>query len=258
MAADTTDRFEISEDHGAPATRPLATRYVERSVAPGSRDVTGVRLQTRGEIRVGRWWWPYRGHEVTLPRHGYYRELRVGGVLRIVDSWVAGTARRETTLLGRHRPPALVGPDLARADLAHAAMSAMYVPSVLVPSDAVRWSVEDRDTAVVSFAVAGAPVALRLTLHRGGLPQRVTTTRWGDPGHTGFFREAPYGAEIVEHRTFSGLTVPSTGILGWGVGSSGPSREALRFQLTALDPIHGEAPDELDPDALPSDAADGE
>jgi hypothetical protein len=180
-------------------------------------------MRIRGVIRLGRWWWPCRGHEVTLPTHGYFRELRMVGGLRIVDSWVAGHARRETTLLGRPLHPALVGPDLARAGLAHAAMSAIWVPSLLLPSDTVRWSMEDRDTAAVAFEVAGAPVALRMTLHRGGLPRQVTLRRWGDPEHTGFFREEPFGAEILEHRTFAGLTVPATGILGWGVGAPGPA-----------------------------------
>ncbi|GAA4916871.1 hypothetical protein EV188_104551 [Actinomycetospora succinea] len=240
------------------AALPPATRYAERSVAPTARDVTGVRLTTRGEIRLGRGWWPFRAHEVTVPGHGYFRELRAAGVVRIVDAWVAGTARRETTVLGRRLHPAVVGPDLARAARAHATMSAIFVPSVLAPCDAVRWTEEDRDTATVAFAVAGSPVALRLTLHRGGLPRRVTTTRWGDPGHTGFFRDEPFGAEILEHRTFGGLTVPATGVLGWRVEGEGPAREVLRFQVTALEPLHGEGPAEIAGDALSPDAGEGE
>jgi hypothetical protein len=212
-------------------------------------------------IRIGRAWMPYRGHEVTLPTHGYFRELRVAGGLRIVDSWVAGRARRTTTLFGRRLHCGLVGPDLARADLAHAAMSAMWVPPVLLPSDTVSWTVEDRDTATVAFPVAGSPVALRLALHRGGLPRQITTVRWGDPEHTGFFREEPFGAEILEHRTFGGLTVPATGVLGWRLGTPGPAREILRFQVVALEPVSGAAPlpDELDdPVGVPEDAAEGE
>jgi len=33
----------------------------------------------------------------------------------------------------------------------------------------------------VALVVAGAPVSLQLTLHRGGLPRRISTMRWGDP-----------------------------------------------------------------------------
>lgn len=266
---ETTGAPEATEAVGTPGlgvdetctAAGLATRYVQRSVAPGARGAIGARLRTRGVICMGGWWWPYRGHEVTLPTHGYFRELRVVGGLRIVDSWVSGQARREITLLGRPLRHALVGPDLARADLAHAAMSAIWVPSILLPSDTVQWTVEDRDTASVSFAVGGAPVALRLALHRGGLPRQVTTTRWGDPQHSGFFREEPFGAEILEHRTFAGLTVPSTGILGWRVGTSGPTREILRFQVTALEPVPAAAPtpDELgDPGLLSEDAGEGD
>ena len=246
---------------GGVAVPPVATRYAERSVAPAARGVIGARLRTRGLIRVGRLWWPFRGHEVTLPTHGYFRELRLVGGTRIVDSWVAGRARRETTLLGRHRHPAHVGPDLARADLAHAVMSAMWVPPVLLPSDTAGWTVEDRDTASVAFSVGGAPVALRLTLHRGGLPRQVTTERWGDPDHDGHFRKVPFRAEILEHRTFGGLTVPATGILGWRVGAPGPTHEVLRFQVCALEPVPGTSPlpGELgDPSWIPEDDAEGE
>jgi hypothetical protein len=244
-----------------PAGPAIAQRYRERSVSPSARDVIGARLRTRGVVRIGRVWWPFHGHEVTLPTHGYFREMRVAGALRTVDSWVAGRARRRTTLLGRCLHPALVGPDLARADLAHAALSAMWVPPVLLPSEGVRWTVEDRDTASVAFSVAGAAASLRLTLHRGGLPRRVTTSRWGDPDRTGFYGEVPFGAEILEHRTFHGLTVPGTGVLGWRLDSPGPAREVLRFQLTDLEPVHASGPvfDELcDPDAVPEDAAEGE
>lgn len=243
-----------------PDTHPaIAARYRDHSVAPSARDVIGARLRTRGVVRVGRTWWPYRGHEVTLPTHGYFREVRVAGGLRVVDSWVAGRARRATTVLGLGVHPALVGPDLARADLAHAALSAMWVPPVLLPAEHARWSVEDRDTASVAFAVAGALVEVRLTLHRGGLPRRITTVRWGDPDRTGFFRDVPFGAEILEHRTFHGLTVPSTGILGWRLDGPGPTREVLRFQLTGLEPVHAGGPvlDELC-EAVPGDAAEGE
>lgn len=238
-----------------------AARYAERSVAPAARDVVGARLRTRGMIRLGRGWWPYRGHEVTLPTHGYFRELRVVGGLRIVDSWVAGHARRDTALLGRHLHPALVGPDLARADIAHAALSALWVPSVLADPETARWSAEGHDTASVSFAVAGAPVALHLALHRGGLPRQVTTVRWGDPEHTGFFRDVPFGVEILEHRTFGGLTVPTTGILGWRIGAPGPTREILRFQVTDLEPVPGTAPlpGELgETGRIPEDCAEGD
>ena len=197
---------------------------------------------------------------MTLPAHGYFREMRIAGGLRIVDSWVAGRARRSTTLLRRCLHPALVGPDLARADIAHAALSATWVPPVLLPSDTVRWTAEGRDTASVSFAVADTPVSLRLSLHRGGLPRTGQHRAWAHAEGTGFFREVPFAAEILEHRTFGGLTVPSTGVLGWCPDGPGPSRDVLRFQLTALEPVSEASPSprELsDPPASPRDAAEG-
>jgi hypothetical protein len=255
MATDGGDTLATTTPflEDGPRGPAIARRYRERSVSPSARHVTGARLRTRGVVRIGRVWWPFRGHEVTLPTHGYFRELRVAGALRVVDSWVAGRARRRTTLLGRSLHPTLVGADLARADLAHAALSAMWVPSVLLPSETVRWTVEDRDTASFAFTVGGAAASLRLTLHRGGLPRRVTTSRWGDPDGTGSFGEVPFGAEVLEHRTFHGLTVPGTGVLGWRLDSPGPTREVLRFQLTDLEPLPATGPvlDELgDPEAV--------
>ena len=66
--------------------------------------------------------------------------------------------------------------------------------------------------------------------------------------------------EILEHRTFGGLTVPSTGVLGWRLDGPGPVREVVRFQLTALEPVLGTAPlprELADPPAFPKDAAEG-
>ena len=198
VATDTTETLGGTEPvlgEATTASPAIADRYRQASVCPVAAGVVGARIRSRGLIRLGRSWWPYRGHEVTLPAHGYFREMRIAGGLRVVDSWVAGRARRSTTLLRRCLHPALVGPDLARADIAHAALSAMWVPPVLLPSDTVRWTAEGRDTASVSFAVSDAPVSLRLSLHRGGLPRRVSTVRWGDPEGTGFFREVPFAAE---------------------------------------------------------------
>jgi hypothetical protein len=263
VAMDTRGRLGRREPvlgDATTASRAIAERYREGSVCAAAAGAVGARIRSRGLIRLGRSWWPYRGHEVTLPAHGYFREMRVAGGLRVVDSWVAGRARRRTTLLRRCLHPALVGPDLARADVAHAALSAMWVPPVLLPSDTVCWEAEGRDTASVSFAVADMPVSLRLSLHRGGLPRRVSTMRWGDPEGIGFFREVPFAAEILEHRTFGGLTVPSTGVLGWCPDGPGPSRDVLRFQLTGLEPVSEASPPprELsDPLALPEDAAEG-
>lgn len=257
-----TEMRETEPVHeGAPASPALADRYRDSSVCPAAAGVVGARTRSRGLIRMGALWWPFRGHEVTLPTHGYFREIRMAGGLRVVDSWVDGEARRSTTLLGRSLHPALVGPDLARADVAHAALSAMWVPPVLLPSDTARWTVEDRDSASVALVVAGAPVSLRLTLHRGGLPRRISTMRWGDPEDSGRFREVPFGAEILEHRTFGGLTVPSTGVLGWRPDGPGPARDVVRFQLTALEPVPCTAPlpSELaHPPDLSGESADGE
>ena len=219
-----------------PPVPPAATRYLERSTTPSARALTGVRVHSRGMVRLGRAWWPYRGHEVTVPNHGYLRVLRVAGLLRIVDSLVEGRARRHTRVWGRAVRPDLIGPDLVRGDRAHAAISAMWVPPALTPSSEVHWTAEGPRAASVAFSVGGAPVSLRLALHPGGLPLRVSTQRWGDPERTGFFRELPFDARVLEHRTFAGLTVPSTGVLGWRTGRPGAVREVLRFQLTGLEP----------------------
>ena len=217
-------------------THPSAVaRYLERSVAPGARGVRGVRLRTRGLIRAGRTWWPFRGEETTVPGHGYLRTLRVAGVLTVADSLVGGRARRHTRLLGRGLPD-LVGTDLARADRTHAALSAMWVPAVLA-EPSVRWSVPGPDTVEAHVDVHGQDVPLTFDLHREGLPHRIRTVRWGDPARSGFYRELPFGVEILERRTFGGLTVPSTGVLGWEPVGAAPRRDVLRFQVTSLEPL---------------------
>jgi hypothetical protein len=75
-------------------------------------------------------------------------------------------------------------------------------------------------------------------LEADGRIRSVVFDRWGDPDRSGVWGLHPFGGEVTGYRTFSGLTVPSAGRIGWFYGTDRWSKgEFYRFQLTDLEPI---------------------
>jgi hypothetical protein len=74
--------------------------------------------------------------------------------------------------------------------------------------------------------------------------------RWGDPDSSGSFAWHPFGGEITSYRTFEGLTIPSSGRLGWYFGTDRwPAGEFFRYQITELHLVT--APDPAAPQGSP-------
>ena len=246
-------RPDLAPAGSGPPTGPVA-RYLDRSIAPAAAGIDGVRLHSRGLVRLGHRWWPYRAVESVRPQHGYTRAMTIAGMLHVTDSFVLGRARHHLALgrwtLGRD----LRGHDLALGDAARCALTAMWVPSAVAPEAGGHWWADDAHRVSVAFEVGDVPVAAHLSLHPGGLPHRITVTRWGDPDRSGLPRFLPYGVDVWEHRTYGGLTVPATGVAGWHIGTPRwPSGAVLRFQLTDIEPLPPADPGSADADPAADD-----
>jgi hypothetical protein len=189
-------------------------------------DAAEVRL--RGVVRVGPAWLPLRVVATVAPRRGHALRARVLGA-GVVEEQRDDEAVRRTSC-GR-----LVaeddGVDAVRRARTHRALAALWVPGALRPETGARWKRLDRN----HLRVVADDLDLRLHVHQHGHVLGVRTQGWGDPYATGRRRWAEIGYEVHEWRTFGGVCLPSTVVVGWYPGTS-YGRGIARLQLTSWEP----------------------
>lgn len=101
------------------------------------------------------------------------------------------------------------------------------------------WTAEGPRTVVARFAVDGEPFDIRLELGDGGALRRVSLLRWGRPPSGDAVGLYPFGCEVLEERTFAGLTVPYRMRAGWLFGAERFETEGefFRAPLDSLRPL---------------------
>ena len=213
-----------------------ARRYLEHAIAPGTPDATTARLQMRGSIKLGKRWLQFRAHETLTPHEGFVWKARVGAdLLRVrltrrrrrkapLEVSRGGESRargRARYLAQRSRPcggRSHLGSDRARSP---ASVSSGRQPTTRTPP--------------LEFAVGDVDVQLHLTLDTNGQVVSARFDRWGDPRVEGTFADHPFGMEVTDYATFSGVTIPSAGRVGWDFGTDGWEKgEFFRYRITEL------------------------
>ena len=106
-----------------------------------------------------------------------------------------------------------------------------------LPRFGATWTEEDQTHLTVRTTHDGHEAACHLHLDDDDRIRTLVLDRWGDPDETGVFGLHPFGMDVTATATFSGLTVPSEGRVGWFHGTPRWSEgEFFRFHITALRP----------------------
>lgn len=228
--ADTFTELEFS---GLP--EPVG-RYFAAAIAPGVALDRSVLVDVRGRVRHRRWV-PFRArYQLTRTFDfigvGHAGELGVG-----VERYVGGAAMQHVRLAGLVPLRTASGIQLSRSAAGRAALSALVLPTALLPRFGVHWAADDDGLIRGTMRVHGQPIVLRLRIDEGGHPLAAVVDRWGDPLGSGWCAMHAFGAVFTEQATFSGLTVPSAGRAGWFIDTGRwPDGENVRFRVTASSP----------------------
>ena len=213
-------------------------RYLQHALAAGTRLSRGVRLQMRGEIRVGAWLrfrsvWEGDGRSFSWRATAGPGPLRL---LRVHDQFAAGRGSMDIRL----RPPLRRLPvlrllhaeneDVARSGAGRAALEALWVPMALLPDRGVRWRAESHDLIVASWEVSPEQPELHIRIGPGGQVRSYSALRWRSTKH-GY---VPFGADVLAESRFGGLTIPSGLTAGWGHGTADWS-PFFKSEVTAAD-----------------------
>jgi len=218
---------------------PPARDWLTHAIAPGTPLSRAARLTMHGTLKVGGRWCPFEATQIHSPDRGmlWKARARMKG-LPIVghDLYAEGHGEMRWRLLGLVPVVTAEGPDIARSARGRlAAETVALVPTWLVGPH-VTWTAEGPRAVVARFAIDGEPFDIRLELGDAGALRRVSFQRWGQPRPGGAFGLYTFGCEVLEERTFAGLTVPYRMRAGWFFGEARFESEGefFRAELDSL------------------------
>jgi len=164
----------------------------------------------RGEIKLRDRWLGFRAEQVLTPQVGFVWAARVAGVVTGSDQYVSGRGwmswkvARLLTVLDAE------GPDVSRSGAGRCAGETCWLPSMWLPRFGATWTEQTQDQL---------------------------TVRTSHDGHE-VFGLHPFGMEVTATDTYSGLTIPTEGRVGWFHGTPRWTEgEFFRFHITALQPV---------------------
>lgn len=217
-------------------------RYLCHAIEPGAPLIRSARLQMRGHIKVGRWL-PFRATEVLAPPQGFEWRARAALLISGFDRYLSGSGDMQWKLAGLFPVAAATGPDVSRSSAGRLGGEATWLPTALLADAGVTWTADSDRHIRARFAVDDTPVEIHYDLDPTGAVRSVWLPRWGDPDETGVWGWHDFGGDITGHRTFHGITIPSSGRFGWHHGTDRWGEgEFFRYEITALDPTDPKSP----------------
>ena len=228
------ERFTEADVEGLEAP---VRRYFAHAIAPATPLSLCARLSMRGSIKLGRWL-PFRARQVLRPHDGFVWAARVAGVIAGSDQYLDGTGGMDWKLGGLLSVAHEEGPDVSRSAAGRGGAEAVWLPTAMLPRCGVRWTSPDDTHITAHYQLDGIPLDVHYSLGVDGSIRSLVFDRWGDPDKTGQWAWHPFGGEITGQHTFAGLTIPSSGRLGWHYGTNRwLGGEFFRYKITSLQPL---------------------
>lgn len=205
-----------------------ARRYRLRSIEPGTPLSRSVRLTMPGSIRMSHDGdlLPMESEELLTAERGYVWRARIEmGALPIRghDVYVDGEGRMRWWLAGLVPVVRADGPDVSRSAAGRLlGGTALFLPTMLLPSRGARWEAVDGSTAIVRLGAHGEEAEITLEIDQDGRLERMTVPRWNSDTDIGPVRYLPFVSdEFEDERTFGGYTLPTRFRAGWRLGEEG-------------------------------------
>lgn len=190
-----------------------ARRYLLRAIAPGTPLHRRVELGMTGSIalRPGDGLLPMEATQVIAWPEGYVWKARVGSsAMRIsgFDLYHDGEAEMRWWLWGLVPIVRERGANIARSAAGRLPSEAVLILTALLPDLGAAWEPVSEEAARASVRVGGETLHLTLTVSPEGRLRRVEFLRLHPEEDGRGLVPVPWRVEVVEERTFGGLTIP--------------------------------------------------
>lgn len=219
---------------------PPVARYLSTVLSAGRPRVRRVRLEQRGEFRIGDADSPWRPffatQDVTTAPPGFVWEAWIEMApfvdARVVDAFVAGEGSLRATVLSTVTvADADPGPELDEGELLRYLGETPWYPTALLPGDGVSWAPIDDRSARATLSTHGTTASLVFHFGDDGLVTRVTGER---PARRddGSYERRPWSGHWRDYEPRDGMLVPTAGRAEW----NGPEGD-LAYWRGRLDAI---------------------
>ncbi len=179
-----------------------ARRYLRHALASGTPLAASVRLQTVFRMVLtpgaGR---PTElvGQEVLEPPRRFVWTARPRGwmaAVRVRDEYADGRGSVRLTLFGLLPVGGAGGPDVSRSARHRLAIESIWLPSSLLPGEAVAWHPLDDTRARVTVTIDGESIPLTVRVDDAGRLAEVVMLRHGNAG-VRTWQPIPYGVQAA-------------------------------------------------------------
>jgi hypothetical protein len=207
------------------AVPPVVARYFKRVLRDGQPMITSARVTWRGEFNMGTPgrdnWRPFTAVQTFNPAApGFVWNARIrwtaGIPVLVRDGFVNGQGMMRGAVFGAipvvDAPPT---PELAAGALQRYLGEAAWLPTALLPSQGVVWSVIDDSRARASLRVG--PTSVSLDFHFDGEGRNIsvfTPDRIFDDGN-GHPEPRPWGARTLSFVERDGMLVGNEAVAEW-------------------------------------------
>jgi hypothetical protein len=213
-------RFDSRELEGLPA---LVQRYFHAALMEGQPIIAAASVQLAGSINLSATeerWKPFTsGQRVVTRRPGFLWNAQVsmlpGVAVRVVDSYIAGEGLLRAAVLGLFTVAEVCGGgEIARGEFMRFFAEAAWYPTVLLPSQGVRWEAVDDASAHATMVDGPLTLTLLFRFNDAGLIDSFRAEARG-AGVGKDMVMLPWEGRFSNYRVQDGMTVPFTGEVAW-------------------------------------------
>lgn len=215
-------QVNVNDLGGLPA--PVA-RYFRRVLQQEQPLIRLARFTQVGTLRTdarGDRWLAFGASQIVAPPAiGFLWNARIAMApllhVRVRDAYIAGHGSGHVSVLSAFTVAAAGGNLEMNSGALHRYLAeAVWYPTALLPSAALRWSAIDEHTALATVTDNGVTVSLEFRFDDAGEVAGIyTPARWGT--FDGGYKQVPWEGHFRNYVNRCGMRVPSEGEVGWYV-----------------------------------------
>jgi hypothetical protein len=198
-------------------------RYFRATLTEGQPMVVGLRVRHRGTFNMGEAtdrWRPFTSDQrIVARRPGFDWNGRIamlpGLPVLVHDAYAGGEGRLHAALLGLLSLANMRDTgDMAESELMRFVAETPWYPTVLLPSQGVRWEHADDQSARATLIDGSVAATMLFTFNESGLIETVRSTSRGRMVN-GEIVPTPWQGRFWNYEERSGMRIPLDGEVAW-------------------------------------------